>query len=49
LKKELLVAIALGMFALLIFPFLFMGLVVVFAVRTLQRWRNEFCADDDFV
>jgi hypothetical protein len=47
--KKLLITIAVGLFAVLIFPFLFMALVFVFAVRILQRWRSECFADDEFV
>jgi hypothetical protein len=34
--------------AILILPFLFMGLALVFAIRTLERWRETGFEDDEF-
>jgi hypothetical protein len=42
------VAVALGSFAVVIFPFLFMALVLVFGIRTLKRWRETDFEDEEF-
>jgi hypothetical protein len=44
----ILAAIALGLFAVLIFPLLFMALVLVFGIRTLKRWRETDFEDEEF-
>jgi hypothetical protein len=45
----LLAAIAIGLFAILIFPLLFIAAVLVFAMGTLRRWRESgFAVDDEF-
>jgi hypothetical protein len=33
---------------LLFFPFIFMALALVFAIRTLERWRDSEFAVDEF-
>jgi hypothetical protein len=44
----LIVAVALSLLAIMIFPFLLMALVLVFAIRTLKRWRETDFRDDRF-
>jgi hypothetical protein len=44
----LIVIVALGVFAVILFPLLLMALVTAFAIRTLKRWRETDFGDDEF-
>jgi hypothetical protein len=39
--------VAIGLLALILFPFLVMALVLVFAITTLKRWRETDFRDDE--
>jgi Flp pilus assembly protein TadB len=43
-----LVVAAAAVFAVILFPLLFMALVLVFAITTLKRWRETDFRDDEF-